>query len=176
MRNKQRLEHLITPRLRRVEWAWLAMDGRVHREGQARDDDAPRVDVGFGATLGPMPSRGRVVPRADPNLGQSASFPRAPFVEKGAPPAPPSDAARLGRELRAARDELEDARAVALAGMEAHAELLWARRAFASFREISQYHERVARERERAATRARRPRARATARARALATDVQARA
>ena len=128
------------------------MDGRVHREGQARDDDAPRVDVGFGATLGPMPSRGRVVPRADPNLGQSASFPRAPFVEKGAPPAPPSEAARLGRELRAARDELEDARAVALAGMEAHAELLWARRALASFREIARYHERAARARERAAT------------------------
>ena len=120
-----------------MEWAWLAMDGRVHREGQARDDDAPRVDVGFGATLGPMPSRGRVVPRADPNLGQSASFPRAPFVEKGAPPAPPSEAARLGRELRAARDELEDARAVALAGMEAHAELLWARRAFARRRGIT---------------------------------------
>ena len=130
------------------------MDGRVHREGHAWDDDAPRVDVGFGATLGPMPPRARVVPRPDPRLGPSASVQktRRPPVFPPAEPTPPSDdAARLGRELRAARDELEDARAVALAGMEAHAELLWVRRDAASFRETARHYRRAADEARRAA-------------------------
>ena len=129
------------------------MDGRVHREGHARDDDPPRVDVGFGATLGPMPPRGRVVPRPHPNLGQSASVPRPPREVPSTEPVPTPfpDAARLGRELRAARDELEDARAVALAGMEAHAELLWVRREAASFRETARHYKRAARDAEREA-------------------------
>ena len=129
------------------------MDGRVHREGHARDDDAPRVDVGFGATLGPLPQRFGVVPRPSPSLGHpsAASVSGSPFVEP-AEPKPRSDAERLERELGAMQDELEDARAVALAGMEAHAELLWVRRDAASFREMARYFRRAAIETERAAS------------------------
>ena len=156
-------QHCGVYRAVRGGWAWvpgvkgqarLAMDGRGHREVDAWGNGEPRVQgyVGFGATLGPVPAAPRVsAPSRDTPVLGARAFASAPFAASTASTSASSaDAARLRRELRAAMDELEDARAVALAGMEAHAELNWVRKDVASEREIASHYKREAARFERA--------------------------
>ena len=120
-------------------------------------------DVGLGATLGPMPNAGRSAPRHSfvpsdvvaERIDTPSASPSIPSNDPGHPPptvSSGSNATRLGRELRAARDELIDARAVALSGMESHAELVWLRRDLMAQRERAAHYQRESSRREREST------------------------
>jgi hypothetical protein len=140
----------------RGELGWLpapcGMDGRVS-VGDRRDNPTDvRPKLGFAATLGPMPPTGVAAPRREvvPSIGsgigrETRDTTTSPPVacdnahQPTASTSTSSDAPneRLRRELNATKHELVDATAVALSGMESHAELVWARRDLAAQREAA---------------------------------------
>ena len=140
----------------RGELGWLpapcGMDGRVS-VGDRRDNPTDvRPKLGFAVTLGPMPPTGVAAPRREvvPSIGsgigrETRDTTTSPPVacdnahQPTASTSTSSDAPneRLRRELNATKHELVDATAVALSGMESHAELVWARRDLAAQREAA---------------------------------------
>lgn len=140
----------------RGELGWLpapcGMDGRVSVGDRRENPTDVRPKLGFAATLGPMPPTGVAAPRREvvPSIGngigrETRDTTTSPPVacdnahQPTASTSTSSDAPneRLRRELNATKHELVDATAVALSGMESHAELVWARRDLAAQREAA---------------------------------------